>query len=130
MTTDINAAEFKSFIGASNTQNGSHGLFRFATNEGEFTLALPDTELPRLMAALSDTAAKNAKAKSGGKIAPKTVMPCTLWDFALDGPGENLILSFRVPGGMELSFSIPRTRTDLLIENLAALAPLPARGAA
>lgn len=117
--SDINAVEFKAFVNGSHTADGSHALLKFLAEQGEFTLALPDDQLGKLMAAISNIAAQNAKIKTGDK-AQKHAFPCTVWNFDVDAD-KNPLLSFRVAGGMEMSFQISKSSLPLMREALEAI---------
>lgn len=114
----INAVEFKDFINGSHTPDGSHGLFKFAADQGEFTIALPTAALPKLMAVISNVAAKNAQLQTGNK--QKHAVPCTIWDFAPDPGGESVNMTFRMPGGMEMTFQISKTQIPIMKDALSA----------
>ncbi|MBU6235763.1 MAG: hypothetical protein KGQ41_07955, partial [Alphaproteobacteria bacterium] len=114
--TEINAVEFKTFINGSHTADGSHGLFKFSTDQGEFTVAIPDDQLGKLMAVVSNIAAANAKIKSGNK-AQKHAFQTAFWNFDLD-EAKTPTLTFKVAGGMEMSFQVGKSNLPLMREAL------------
>lgn len=116
---EINAVEFTELLSTSHTGNGSHGLFKFQTVQGEFTIAIPQGQLPRLMAATSDTHTKNLRAASGDKR-QTSALPCSIWDFAGDAGSENFSMTFRIPGGMEMTFALSKKQIPLMIQALQA----------
>ncbi len=117
--TEINAVEFQKFINGTHTADGSHALLRFATAQGDFTIALPDDQLGLLMAALSNVAAQNAKLKTGDNR-QKHAFPCVWWNFGLDA-AQTPTLTFRVAGSMELSFQTGKPSLPLMREALETM---------
>ncbi|NBX65828.1 MAG: hypothetical protein EBQ96_02415 [Proteobacteria bacterium] len=117
--SEINAVEFKTFINGSHTADGSHALLKFLSEQGEFTLALPDDQLGKLMAVLSNVSASNAKIKTGNK-AQKHAFPTVFWNFELDAD-KNPTLTFKVTGGMEMSFQVGKSTLPLMREAIEAM---------
>ncbi len=117
--SDINAVEFKTFVNGSHTADGSHGLFKFITDQGPFTVAIPNDQLGLMMASISNVTAANRKIKTGDK-ALKHAFPCSWWNFDIDGD-KKPTLSFRVPGGMEMSFQVSKSNLSLMREALDAI---------
>lgn len=116
---EINAVEFSELLSATHTGNGSHALFKFQTVQGEFTIAIPQGQLPRVMAAASDAHTKNTRAQTGNKR-HTTALPCSIWDFAGETGGDNFSMTFRIPGGMEMTFSLSKKQIPLMIDALNA----------
>jgi len=114
----INAVEFSDMLGANPTPDGQHGLFKFATAQGDITVALPNAQLPKVMAAISDISSKNSRKLSGN---PRQTMAlsCSMWDIA-PGSNETVNFSFKIPGGMEMTFAIARNQIALMKDALTA----------
>lgn len=112
--SEINAVEFKAFVNGTHTADGSHALLKFLSEQGEFTIALPDDQLGKLMAVLSNVAASNAKIKSGDK-AQKHAFPTVFWNFDVDAE-KTPTLTFKVAGGMEMSFQVGKSNLPLMKE--------------
>jgi hypothetical protein len=117
--SQINAVEFKELTGSSHSDDGSHGLFKFMTEQGEFTVALPAAQLPRVMANVSDISAKIGRMQS--KNARQALaFPCTIWDFTGEPNTETFSMSFRIPGGMEMTFQLSKKQISLMKDALTA----------
>jgi len=116
--SEINAVEFKELLSSSSTPDGTHGLFKFKTEQGDFTIALPNSQLPKIMAALSDVSSKNARVQTGNQ---RQVMafPCNIWDFA-QGANDTVNMTFRMPGGMEMTFQLGKKQVPLMKDALTA----------
>lgn len=116
---EIDAVEFQELLSSTPTGNGSHALFRFKTGGGDFTIALPQSQLPKLMAATSDAYTKNTRLQTGDKR-QTTALPCSIWDFAGEIGGDNISMTFRIPGGMEMTFALSKSQIPLMIDALTA----------
>lgn len=116
---EINAVEFTELLSTSHTGNGSHGLFKFQTVQGEFTVAIPQGQLPRLLAATSDSYNKNNRVITGDKR-QTSALPCSIWDFAGDANNDQFSMTFRIPGGMEMTFALSKKQIPLMIDALKA----------
>ena len=117
---EINAVEFKELTTSSSTGNGSHGLFTFKTEQGDFTIAIPNTQLPRVMASVSDISSKNARLQTGQKN-QAIALPCTIWDFSGDPKGDVVNMTFRIPGGMEMTFQLAKKQIALMKDALTSV---------
>ena len=94
---------------------GLNGTLQVRVSGRRVRTSCPPHDLMPLMAALSHASAKSARIQKDDRNL-KHVLPCEWWSFGLDEAGEQLILSFRVSGGLELSFQVPRDRIQMMRE--------------
>jgi len=107
--------------GVTVTDDGQHALFQVNDGQNTHALAIPVPQLANLMT-LSSQAAGEAARKTRADPALKQVFPCEWWQFGLAPDNQTMVLSFRMPGGMEVSFSVHKDRAGQMIEALAAIA--------
>lgn len=115
----INAVEFSELVTSSHTHDGSHGLFTFKTEQGEFTIAIPNSQMPRVMASLSDISAKNSRLLSGSQR-QALAFPSNIWNFEADPKSDVVNMTFRMPGGMEMTFQLSKKQIPLMKDALTA----------
>jgi hypothetical protein len=104
--------------------DGQHALFEFRGQSGPFTLAIAEPELMHLMALASQASGQAQKIRQSDP-AMKHDLPCEWWSFDRHPDGQHMILSFRVPGGMELSFQVHLERAPQMIETLQTISGAP-----
>ena len=107
--------------GSNVTADGMHGLLIFEDTMGtSFTLAVPHDELPPLLAAVSQAGSQSARILQADH-AVKNVFPCEWWEFGWSPDNQQVVFSFRMPGGMEMSFEIHRARLPAMREALEVM---------
>jgi hypothetical protein len=116
----IMAIDVRTYEGNSVTQDGSHGLFKFMTSEGEITLAIPHEQLMPTMAGLSHASGQSAQIRNVSKT-EKHAFPCEWWEIGFSDDNQHFFLSFRMPGGMEMSFQVHRSRLSQMRETLESM---------
>jgi hypothetical protein len=83
------------------------------------SIALHCSVMHELLAALSNAIGVSERIRSKKK-GVKFAMPCEAWEIGKDaGAAAHLILTFRLPGGAELSFRMQRTEAAHMTEVLA-----------
>ncbi|WP_144113247.1 hypothetical protein [Paraburkholderia sp. BCC1886] len=83
------------------------------------SIALHCSVMQELLAALANAIGVSQRIRSKKKSV-KFAMPCEAWEVGGErSASTHLILTFRVPGGAELSFRVPRTQAVHLTEVLA-----------
>ncbi|KGE08612.1 hypothetical protein LA03_20255 [Burkholderia gladioli] len=82
-------------------------------------IALHCSVMHELLAALSNAIGSSERIRHKQR-GVKFVMPCEAWTVGRDAGGApDLILSFRLPGGAELSFQVGRTLAGQMADVLA-----------
>ena len=100
----INVTEIK---GVETTEDGERALIRISSGEHEAIFAVPFEQLAPLMQATSTGFAKCRQAQEVDPNA-KHVLPCKTLTAAPSPDFQHMIFSFRLEGGMEMSYSVPR----------------------
>jgi hypothetical protein len=116
----IPAIGVTSFEGEDISSDGQLGLFRFLSGETEVVLAIPHEQLISLMAGISNVSGKGRRVRTQNPTG-RHVFPCERWAFGLTPDQRHLVLSFRVPGGAELSFQVSRTTIPAMRETLQTM---------
>ena len=116
----VPALSIANIEGVLSTDDGQHALFKVRDAAGvEHVIALPEGQLMHLMSLASQASGQcNKILKRDPNM--KHVMPVEWWDVGGTADGQNVILTYRMPGGLELSFQIHRDAAARLHETLAA----------
>ena len=115
----IQALTFSRIIASSVSDDGKHALFKAALAGGdEINLSVPSSELMNLMS-LASSASGQAQRILQNDPNMKYVFPTDWWDIRT--LGNQVVMSFRMPGGMELSFQIHRDAAARYRETLDAI---------
>jgi hypothetical protein len=118
---DIRAYSVATFEGGSVTSDGLVALFRFlGCDNAPLTLAVPHGQLLRLMGGISHASAQAAKIRQHNPSV-KQFLPCEKWEFGFSSNDQNLFLTLRVPGGIEISFQLPRSHLSHMRQTLEAM---------
>jgi hypothetical protein len=128
--TEVFATLIQTIEGVVVTENGTNALLKLGTVDQELVLAIPADLLMSLMASLSQACGQAARIQNKDQ-AIKHVFPCDWWEFGFSPDAQSLLLSFRLPGGMEMSFQVHRDRLPQMRETLSAMegqAPTPPPG--
>jgi hypothetical protein len=109
------------FEGAIVTDDGQSGLFKFSLGDGQDQIfSIPQDQLMPLMAGISQVSGDSARILQQDS-AVKHALPAEWWSFAFSSDKTQLLLSFRLPGGMELTFQFARDRLPMMRETLQAM---------
>lgn len=82
-------------------------------------IALHCSVMHELLAALSNAIGSSQRIRHK-KASMKFTMPCEAWEIGKEaGAEQNLVVSFRLPGGAELSFRLHPTQAKQLTEVLS-----------
>jgi hypothetical protein len=107
-------------LGSKATDDGHHALFRMKTSGQEVTFAFPEGQLMNLISA-SATASKECQGIIHQQPNLKMMLPVQWWEFGLTPDGNFAVLSFRLPGGGEISFQVPRQWASQMRETLEVI---------
>lgn len=102
-------------IGSMATDDGAHGLFKFATENGNLEFAVPQEELGGMISGAA-RALRECQTNAGHPAQVRQVFETEWWDFRR--AGELVVMSFQLPGGAPLNFAIHRDRIDQMIAAL------------
>lgn len=111
-----------------------HSLHSFElTGDGQYlmlkgnqpdSIALHYSVMHELLAAISNAIGWSARVRQQNDDV-KFAMPCEAWAVGKDkGESSHLLLSFRLPGGAELSFRMPRAEVRHMTEVLSLVTGL------
>jgi len=122
----IQAVNITEITGIETTDSGSHALIRFKSGENEATFAFPFELLMPLMESLSTGFAKCEGAKN---LDPETkhILPCDNFLISPSPDFAHMVFSFRLPGGMEMSYQVPRTHAGKLRDFMEMLMQEPGK---
>ena len=110
-----------SLMGAQVSDNGEMTRLKAKTPSGEeVTLTFPSEELEMLMIALSRAAGQSARIRHANP-AEKHVLPCEWWEVNPHPSLQGLLLSFRIPGGLEVTFHLDKDASFRFEEVVATL---------
>jgi hypothetical protein len=107
-------------LGSKATDDGHHALFKVKTSGQEVVIAFPKDELINLISAAA-TAAKACQSIIHEQPNLKVMLPVQWWEFGLTPDGNFAVLSFRLPGGGEISFQVPRPWTSQMRETFEVM---------
>jgi hypothetical protein len=112
---EVQAINVHGITGVEVTEDGRHALIRVRSGENEANLAFPFEELMPLMQTASTAFAKCQQAQD---LDPNTkhLLPCESCQIVPSPDFEHMIFSFRLPGGMEMSFPVPRRHAERMRE--------------
>jgi hypothetical protein len=105
---------------ASASDDGHHAIFSFEADGQRLNLAIPSDELMQLMSLASQVSGQCQKIRQKDP-AMKHVFPTEWWDIGWHPDGHNVILSFRVSGGLEPSFQLHRDAAVRYVETLSSM---------
>lgn len=106
-------------IGYQASEDGRHGLFKIKSGPEETVLAIPEDKLLKVIEAASNTAGQ-AKRILGKDPSEKSIVDVEWWEFGRGKAGE-LVMSFRMNGGAEMSFAVHQDNIAHMIEVLQAM---------
>jgi hypothetical protein len=107
-------------LGSKAADDGHHALFKVKISGQEVAVAFPEGQLINLISA-SATAAKECQRIIQQQPNLKVMLPVQWWEFGLTQDGNFAVLSFRLPGGGEVSFQVPRQWTPQMRETLEVM---------
>ena len=91
--------------GSKASDNGKYALFQTQAAGKPLTIAIPEGQLIDLMSHASNAAGACRKILQRNP-AIKTIFPVEWWEFGPTPDKQALVLSFRLPGGSEISFQV------------------------
>lgn len=107
--------------GADVSASGEDAVFCCVTPEGaKVNLAIPVSQL-RGLATLASSADGKAQQILQADPKAKAVYAVDWWEIDQSSQDDSIVFCFRVPGGMELSFQVPRVVADRMQETINAL---------
>lgn len=110
-------AELKS---VSATASGEAALFIFTGKDGELGIQVPYTDLPYMIGFSGQAAAKCDQIRQANPNL-KFAIPFDWWEFGTDAEGKQLVVTLRIAGNANVSFSIGNGAIPLMIEVLQAM---------
>jgi hypothetical protein len=106
------------------SDDGKHAVYQFRSGGEPINLALPESDLMYMMLLTSQASGRSQQILKRDS-SMKYVAPCEWWTFFLTPDRAHIVLSFRMPGGLEMSFQVAKSRAHEMIETLQVLAGLP-----
>ena len=117
---DTQAMPVDAITGVEATDDGKHALVHIKYEGGEYTIAFSFDTLIPLMQSLS-TAFENCRKAQNISQDTKHVLPLEWWHF-WTGPDDTVVLSFRMPGGMEMTYQVHKEVVPQMKDALTAAA--------
>jgi hypothetical protein len=107
-----------SFEGGLVTDDGHHALLKFSNEGVPLCLAVPEGQLMDLMTVVSKLAgqARGLQNKDPSNI---HALPVEWWEVRQQKGVDNLVFSFRLPGGMKLNFQVGNSAGPLIAEAIS-----------
>jgi hypothetical protein len=122
----VQAVNVTEITGVETTEDGLHALVRFKSSENEAIFAFPFELLMPLMQTVSTGFSKCEQAQS---LDPKTkhILPCENFAVSPAPDFSKMVFSFHLPGGMEMSYEIPREHAAKLREFMTIMMQDPGK---
>jgi len=123
---EVQAVNVTEITGVETTEDGQHALVRFKSSENEALFAIPFELLMPLMQTVSTGFSKCEQAQ---KLDPKIkhILPCENFAVSPASDFSKMIFSFQLPGGMEMSYEIPREHATRLREFMTIMMQEPGK---
>jgi hypothetical protein len=106
--------------GSMASDDGKYALFQTQAAGQVITFAIPEDQLIDLMSHASNSAGACQKILQRNP-ALKTIFPVEWWEFGPTPDKQALVLSFRLPGGKEISFQVHHTQIANMREALETM---------
>ena len=119
----INVTEI---TGVETTEDGKHALIRIKSGENEAIFAFPHEQLMELMQTASTGFTKCLQAQDADPSA-KHILPCENFSAEPSPDFNHMIFSFRLVGGMEMSYQVPREHAEKMREFLTIFMQEPGK---
>ena len=126
---ETNVTDYKVKLQGSQISNDGHTVRLMTTTESGEPISLlfshEDNEF--LLAALAQAASASGQIRHNDPTLKK-VLPCEWWEVNPHPEKDGLLLSFRMPGGMEMTFHLPQLaalRFEEVVATLLGLRTLP-----
>ena len=103
----IQAVNVTEITGVETTEDGRHALIHFKSGENEAMFAFPFEELMPLMQWASTGFTKCLQVQNADPNT-KHILPCENLAASPSPDFKYMVFSFRLMGGMEMSFQVPR----------------------
>lgn len=118
--TQIPAIVVEELLSSTSSDDGSHILFNLRIGqEATITIAIPFERAVDFMSLVSSATGDAGRLRTGDPNMKHT-FPVEWWEIG-SIPGNLVIFSFRLPGGMVLSFRVHRDAADRMRETLATI---------
>ena len=122
----IQAVNVTEITGVETTEDGRHALIRFKSGEKEAIFAFPFEELIPLMQTASTGFTKCLQARDADPSA-KHILPCENFSASPSPDFKQMIFSFRLIGGMEMSYQVPREHAGRMRDFFALMMQEPGK---
>ena len=123
---EIPAINIAEITGVEASSDGKHALIRFRSGEQEAVFAFPFEELLPLMQTLSTAYAQCLRVQNADPTT-KHLLPCENCEIAPSPDFTQIIFSFRLPGGMEMSYPVPRHHAEKMRDLMTILMQDPGK---
>jgi hypothetical protein len=122
----IQAINVTEITGVETTEDGRHALIRFKSGEKETLFAFPFNELMPLMQAASTGFTKCLQTRN---VDPnfKHILPCESLATSPSPDFKHMVFSFRLIGGMEMSFQVPREHAEKMRDFMTLMMQEPGK---
>lgn len=100
--------------------DGMHILITFGGSNAKAGLAIPHEKAMQLMGLISK-AAGEAAGRRNSTANTKFLLPVTRWEFKHIAEAQVVILSYKLPNEMEISFQVPRQVSAHMRDGLTLL---------
>lgn len=116
---DERALAVETIDSSSASYDGLYIILRLAlAGAVKLTLAVPHKKVLDLMCLVSSAAGGAARARNADPRL-KHVLPVEWWEIGQHPDNQMIVLSYRLPGGMELSFQVQPEAANAIMETLA-----------
>jgi hypothetical protein len=121
MSNQVPALVINGVLGSTASDDGKTAFLHVKSAANDFMLAIPQDKIVELISTASTAAAACRKILNPDKM-EKQVFAVDRWEFGETPDKKGLVLSFRLPGGAEMSFQVHRDRLPQMQEALDMIA--------
>jgi hypothetical protein len=106
MPENVAALRIDEILGSSTSDDGAFALFKTLAGGSEVIVAVPREQLVQLITAAA-TASRACESIIQRDPNLRQVLPVEWWEFGVNPDKSFAFLSFRLPGGSQISFQVP-----------------------
>ncbi len=114
----VQAVNVTEITGVEAAEDGRHALIRFKSGDNEAIFAFPFEQLMELMQTASTGFSKCLQVQEADP-STKHILPCENFSASPSQDFKHMIFSFRLTGGMEMSYQVPREHAEKIREFMA-----------
>lgn len=120
----VQAVNVSEITGIEVSEDGQHALIRFRSGANEAVFAFPFEQLMPLMQTASTGFTMCLQVQNADPTT-KHILPCEHYEIGPSPDFTQIIFTFRLPGGMEMSYPVPRRDAKNIRDHMDILSHEP-----